>query len=171
MRQSLKPAMVGTDGKLTILQVPQGEYRVKVIGVPKDIYIKDVKVGGSDVLLAPLTVGPTAPDPIEISLVRGSGKVQGRLINNEDAPVPNAQVVLIPSQRGRADLYRLATSDSAGRFEISGVLSGDYKVFAWATILPYQHFDPKFLVAAEDGGVPIHVEDAGAITMTVRQIR
>jgi hypothetical protein len=172
MRQSPKPATVGTDGKFTILQIPQGEYRIKVTGVPKEIYIKDVKVGGSDAFHAPLNVGATAPDPIEISFIRGSGRVQGRLINDEDAPVANAQVVLIPTAaRSRADLYRTATSDPAGRFEISGVLDGDYKAFAWETLLPYEYFDPKFLAAAEDRGVSIHVEDGGAITITVRQIR
>jgi hypothetical protein len=128
-------------------------------------------VGATDAFLEPVTIGATAPDPIAISLTRGNGRVRGQLLNAQDQPVANAQVVLIPAKlRGRIDLYKTATTDATGVFDFSGILPGEYRAFAWRSIQPFRYFDKDFLKAFEDRGESVVAEDGASRNITVRQI-
>jgi hypothetical protein len=167
-----KAVAVASDGTFTVPEVPQGEYRLRVSGLPKDIHIRDAKVGNTDVLVDPFTIGSASSGRVEIVLSRASARIQGRLVNQLNEPVSNAEVVLIPDKlRKRTDLYRAVKSDATGRFEIADILSGDYKAFAWQDLLPFQYFDEKLLASSEDRGEAVHVEDGETRSITVYQIR
>jgi protocatechuate 3,4-dioxygenase beta subunit len=171
MAQSPKPVPVGSDGSFRIADVTQGEYRLKVSGLPSGVYLKEAKTGGVDLLLDPVTILAVPPDRIEVSLQRGDGKVQGRLVNSQNQPVPNAQVVLIPDKlRDRADLFKTAKTDASGAFNFSGILPGEYKAFAWENAQSFRYFDKDFLKKSEDRGEPVVVENGTSKSITVRQI-
>jgi hypothetical protein len=118
-----------------------------------------------------VTIGAVAPAPLEISLARGDARIEGTLINAENQPIANAQIVLIPNTlRSRADLYKTATSDAMGCFSFSAILPGDYKAFAWASVQPYGYFDKDFLSRFENRGEPVRTENGNTTTITVHQI-
>jgi hypothetical protein len=56
-------------------------------------------------------------------------------------------------------------ADSGGRFTISGVPPGDYKLFAWDEIDRGAYLDPDFLQPYEDFGKAVRVEEGSNVTL------
>jgi hypothetical protein len=52
-----------------------------------------------------------------------AGVVEGSVVNDRDEPLTNVSAVIIPDPpyRGRADLYKIGTTDAYGRFQVNGV--------------------------------------------------
>jgi hypothetical protein len=72
--------------------------------------------------------------PLEITIGTDSGFINGVVVDDKRRALPNAVVALLPDApnlRRRFDLYKSVTTDSNGRFQISTVPPGDYKLFAW----------------------------------------
>src|SRR5439155_2068567 len=87
------------------------------------------------------------------------------------APDRSVQIVLIPAeQRDRSDLYRTASTDDSGRFALTDVAPGDYKLFAWEALDPYAYFDPKILEPFEQQGKPVHVAESTTANVEVEII-
>lgn len=57
------------------------------------------------------------------------------------------EVTLVPvgNEAGRHDLYRSVETDAEGRFTMSALRPGAYRVFAWATIPEYAERNAQFL--------------------------
>ena len=86
--------------------------------------------------------------------------VTGTVRDATGKPRANVVVSLIPpADGGRTEaLYRVANSDSGGRFTIANVPPGDYKAFAWQAVPGGSFYSAKFLERYEDKGQPIRVE-------------
>ena len=61
------------------------------------------------------------------------------------------------------------TFDS-GRFALTDVAPGDYKLFAWEALDPYAYFDPKILEPFEQQGKPVHVAESTTANVEVEII-
>lgn len=171
MGASPRAVAVNSDGTFSIPEVPQGEYRVKVSGLPAGVQAKEARLGAVDALVDAVSIGAAPPERMEISVVRADGRVQGQLVNAQNQPVANAQVVLIPNTaRGRVDLYKTATSDASGGFNLTGLLPGEYKAFSWASLTPFRYFDQEFVASVENRGEPVLVEEGTTKNITVRRI-
>jgi hypothetical protein len=121
-------------------------------GLPSGYYIKEARLGGADVLnqLALFS----RPGNLEIVLSSKAGQLKG-------VAKAGAQVVLIPEQfRSRDELYRTATADSSGRFTISNVVPGDYKLFAWERVERFAWLDAEFMEPLEQFGENVHVSES-----------
>jgi hypothetical protein len=152
------------------LRANAGEYRVTVSPLPQGAYIKEARMGGVDVLESPLTV-PGAEGPLDVVVSMYAGEVSGSIVDARGAPAPGAQAVLIPSRsRQRTDLYKNVNAGQDGRFSIKGVPPGDYKLFAWEYIEPFQWFDPEILESAEDKGIPVRVSASTVANAEVKLI-
>ncbi len=107
-----------------------------------DFYLKYAQFDGQEVLNTPLQFLGTVGTALDIVLSPRPGRIQGTLLNEEDAPVAGVQAVLIPDHnRDRFDLYEFATSDPGGQFTIRGITPGVYKVFAWEALEENAYFD------------------------------
>jgi hypothetical protein len=94
--------------------------------------------------------------------------VDGVVVDESSRPATGIEAVLIPdNQRGRADLFRRATTDGSGKFTIEGVAPGSYKVFAWQALEPYSYFDPDVLKRFEDRGAAARVSERAHVTVRV----
>jgi hypothetical protein len=85
--------------------------------------------------------------------------------------MPGVITVLVPSARGRVDLYQTANSNKDGKVTFSNVPPGDYKLFAWEEIQSGAWYDPVLMEKFEDKGRLIHLEKAGAVTENVQMVR
>jgi hypothetical protein len=80
-------------------------------------------------------------------------------------------VVVIPDRfRDRKELFKSVSADQDGRFTISTIAPGDYKVFAWESIEPFSWFDPEILRREEQAGKPIRFEESSRMRVDLRVI-
>ena len=80
--------------------------------------------------------------------------------NGSGQSLQGAQAVLVPiGQPARRDLYKVAKTDADGRFDIRGIVPGDYKLFAWEDLPRFAYFDPGFLREYEALGTNLHIEE------------
>jgi hypothetical protein len=160
------------DGAFTLETVTSGEYHVAVRGLPASGYIKQARLGGVDVLNAPLRWTPSAPNLLEVLIALDGREIQGTIVDEQSQPAPLAAVVLVPEgARHRWDLFKVATADRNGRFTISGAAPGAYKLFAWESIEPNAWFDADLLARSEPKGTPAQVSESAIENVTVRIIR
>jgi hypothetical protein len=79
-------------------------------------------------------------------------------------------VVLVPegSRRAIRRFYKTAISQPDGRFEITGISPGDYKLFAWDEIEPGAYADPAFLQKYEAQGTTVRIREGAAEAVSLR---
>jgi hypothetical protein len=111
-------------------------------------------------------------------LQTGNASIEGVVVSSttkgtvrKDPQTAPAQVVLVPDQRDRYDLYRLATTDPAGSFTLRAVPPGSYKAFAWQQIERNSWFDPVVMRAYEQNGVPVRSGGSSDVTLDLNVIQ
>jgi hypothetical protein len=121
------------------IQLPPGEYKPAISGLPNGYTIKSVVAGGTDLLKQPLKVEKGGPPSITITLLPAEGKpgvsVRGRVVNattragSNGQPSPAASVVLSsPSTPAFSEPFTAAL-DATGAFDFPWVLPGSYTVY------------------------------------------
>jgi len=152
------PAGLSTSGTFSFKDVPPGDYRVDV-SVSKAAYIESIRFGALDVLNKPLHVEPATEVNLDVSIKTNGALIQGRVLGERSEPTGQIRVVLVPAmeRRGNVDAFRNAVTDSAGRFELSGVAPGSYTLFAWQLVETGAWHDPDFIKDYEGRGRAITV--------------
>ena len=155
------------DESFTALLSP-GKYAVRVS--VKDLVVERVRSENVDVLEEGLRVRP-GKVPLEVVLSHNAASLDGIAQDGDGKPVAGATVVLVPesSRRSRADLLRDVHTDQHGRYEITAVPPGEYKLFAWNDVEPGIWFDPEFMKGVEAKGQEVKLSAKGheSETLTV----
>jgi hypothetical protein len=153
--------MANPDGSFTIPSVPPGAFRVVLRRLPVDSYVKSIRMGAADVLNDGFQVSGPPDSALEIVLGTNAGIIEGSVVNSRNEAVANRTVVLVPEVRlrQRDDLFKVAFTNSAGRFRIHDIAPGDYKLFAWENVERGAWQDPNFLQAYENAGRPIRINE------------
>jgi hypothetical protein len=170
---SAPSAHVQADGQFLIEDVLADTYRLTITGPAGDLYLKSVTLGGEDVLNPGLDLtNGTARGTLNVLLGTGAGQVDGRVLDEQNNPLPGARVALVPSAmlRSRTDLYRTASADIYGHFAFSGISPGEYKLFAWPEAEAGAAEDPDFLRSYESYGVSVTLQEKGQLTMRLQVI-
>jgi hypothetical protein len=168
-----RPPQWNSDGTFKIDGILPGEYRVQaccIAGQQTNTYVKEIRLGGSDVLAQPLLVSGPIREILEIVFAEGGGEIGGTVQGDFQRMPASVPVVLIPDRRERHDLYKFVLSDAAGRFTFQTVPPGSYRVFAWREIERNSWFDADVLRSYEQYGTPAKLSDSGKITLDVKLI-
>ena len=161
----------GDDGTFRIADVFPNDYWVRVTNLPPRTYLKEVTAAGADLFRAPLRVSNSTPSNLEIVIGMNPGKLEGIVVDQQQQPVPDAEVTLIPDQpRERHELYRKSQTDRNGRFVIDEVVPGSYKVFSWEDLEPFSYFDPEVLKLYEQRGTPVRIGEGASSNVSIRLI-
>jgi hypothetical protein len=135
----------------------------------KDLIVKSIRMGQTDVLRDGLTL--TAGDNAHLEIVPApeGGQIEGSVVDKDDNPVAGATVVAVPEPglRPRRDRFYQASADQYGRYQVKNATPGDYKIFAWDNIEPGAWFDADFLRDAEANGEAVKLEAKGHETAKV----
>jgi hypothetical protein len=145
----------------TIEKILPGDFRVTLLGLAPDGYIKSMRMGNADVLNDGLHIFGAPESALEIVIGANAGRIDGSVVNTRNEPLSNRTVVLVPDfrLRQRSDLYKVVSTDSTGRFRMQGITPGDYKLFAWENVEPGAWQNPGFIQGYENAGHPIRINE------------
>lgn len=163
---------VKQDGTFLLRSVPADAYTVQLTGIPDGFYIKSIKYGDQDVLGKVLDLSHgAAAGQLSVVLSNDGGRVEGAVLDDQQNPRWGT-VVLVPesSRRGQIYRYKTTTTDQYGRFALSGIPPGEYKLFAWEDIENDAYYDPGFLERYEDLGETISISENTQVTSTLKVI-
>jgi hypothetical protein len=162
---------VSVDGTFRIDNVLPGEYRTVFTGLPTGSYVKEARLGDTDVLNAPLVYRGTSSGTLDVLISSQVGTLEGAALDASSRPMPGAQVVLIPVRnRERTELFRPVTADVNGHFSIPAVAPGEYTLAAWEAIEPFAFFDPSLIQQAEANGKPVRIGESSSQKVDITAI-
>jgi hypothetical protein len=170
--QGASPASPAPDGTFMLTKVVPGDYRVTLTPALQNAYVKSIRLGQSDILNGGFHVERQIQDSLEIVVSMRVAALDGRVVDEKQAPLKEATVVLVPDPafRKRADLYKSASTDASGKFQLKGLAPGDYKLFAWDDVEPGAWMDPAFMSLYENVGRPIRISEGSTQTVELTTI-
>jgi hypothetical protein len=147
-------------GEFILRHLPPGKYGFESASFRlPDIYIADIKMGQDAIFDRGFIAGSESREPLEVTLKSQGGAVSGVVFDaSRLRPQLYSTVVLVPdaARRQNFTLYKHAISAN-GNFTFTGVPPGDYKVFAWRSVVPGAWENAPFLQKFEDRGMSVTV--------------
>jgi hypothetical protein len=126
-------SVIDEKGHFAVSNVLPGRYSVTLATRDRDVYLKEARCRGQDVLAGWITMNSgEVVDDCSLKVARDAGRVVG-IVKQDDKPAEGMAVVLIPVEFERRKLARhvsLAQTDANGAFELRGVIPGEYYAFA-----------------------------------------
>ena len=146
-------ARISPSGEFTFSEVPQGTFSLS-LGMPTDVFVESVRLDGSNVVdrLSKLAILGSTRE-LNVILHSNAGVIRGVVRAGNLEAVPFARV-LLQSVRARLGRSLAITADSEGRFSLSRLAPGDYRIVA--------------LPPEDEVSLPTSVEALGGETLTVR---
>jgi carboxypeptidase family protein len=159
------------DGSFQVVGLRENEYRAQfpAAAVP-GMYVKSITYGGDDILGKPLKFSGSGSGTFDVVLRSGAVQITGTVTDARSQPVTGIQVVLVPGQRTRTDLFRTAITDQNGRFTMPNIPPAEYKLFSWEAIDNQGFYDPDFLNQYEQQGKAIQVTENSNPNIEVKLI-
>jgi len=160
------------DGSFTVTRLTPDNYTLVLSGLPPNQYLRSAQLGTHDAANSLLHVEGTVSDLLEIVLSPATGSFEAVVIDRNSQPVAAATVALVPNleRRRRFELYRTATTDSAGRASLTNIAPGTYKVFAWQDIELNAWQNSDAMRPFEDRGVAVTIEENGKVRQAITVI-
>ncbi|HJZ95998.1 MAG TPA: carboxypeptidase regulatory-like domain-containing protein [Candidatus Solibacter sp.] len=151
------------EGKFTLEDVSIDHYSFYANGLPEGYYVKSVRTGGIDVLADGFESG-SGEARFEVVVSPRAASVEG----TADA---GAAVVLVPDQVDRHELYKRVMADQTGRFSITSLPPGKYRLFAWEDVPPFAWMDPDFLKSVEGKAERVTLGEGSPVTVQLKVIQ
>jgi protocatechuate 3,4-dioxygenase beta subunit len=142
---------VDTKGESTFVHIPPGKYNLLAATPAMDYEVVRIKTGGSSTKGHTVEIAAGSTIEGEVTLVGGSGRVQGVAKSNGKG-VAGAMVVLVPADpEANSELFRRDQSDSDGSFSLGTIIPGQYTIVAiengwdldWSKSGVIAHYLPK----------------------------
>ena len=166
-------AAVSENGVFRLTGVSRDSYRLNLAGLPEGTYVKSVRLSGQDALDKALDLRQARSAPaLEITLGAKAGAVEG-LVRGDGKTLP-ASVILVPEpiRPNQPFLYKQASTDSDGRFKMSGLAPGDYKLYAFEEETDITlYIDSDWAKSLETAGDKVTIGDNGRESVELRLIR
>jgi hypothetical protein len=169
-----RPAPVHSDWSFTIPDL-DGQYLLRVDGLPEEWRLKAVTLGDRDVTDAPIAIarGSTGLSGTRVVLTRHGAKLRGDAVDAGGRPFADATVIVFaadPAKWGVASRFvRSARPDERGHFSFSGLPAGVYRIIAREAVTDGQWEDASFLQSLVDEAtqVDLAADASEAVTLKV----
>jgi hypothetical protein len=139
---------VKKDGSFAIPDVPPGEWLLNVNPNPGGMFDKSVRLGDKDFLFQRLEIPPGSDAPLNIVLSSNSATVTGEVDaggSDTGSTVKRAGILLEPVGKLHTftRFYYSALAGDDGKFKLTGVAPGKYKIFALQKIAATNYRNPE----------------------------
>jgi hypothetical protein len=117
-------------GHFTIKAVPPGEWQLTVNPMPPG-FLKSAKYGEEDVRFTTLHLDSASDAALNIVVSMNTATVEGKLeTSSDDSARAGILIAAIGPNHDFPRFYYEAITDPGGKFRVSGIAPGKYKVFA-----------------------------------------
>jgi hypothetical protein len=155
-------ARVLADGSFVIEACSPGDY-VVTIKAPPELYVK-LLASGSQELRDRLLTARGGSVPLDVVLKSGTAQIAGTIVGDSagGSPLPSiGYYVLLPSARPLTGSgARFGNADSQGKFRITGLEPGKYRLFAFESPSLTAFDNPEVLKALESVGSEVELKDS-----------
>lgn len=149
------------------------DYVLRAGSPRRPAWIKSARLGGVDVLHAPISIGADPQAALEIELSSGVGTIVAEVSDAGGRPVSGVLVVAIRESPPRgvwAGVPPTGSTDVDGRAHIEGLAPGTYTLFATSDVPAEEWQDPAVVRSQQGRGVAVRVEERGRHTVNLRLI-
>jgi hypothetical protein len=146
------PGAVAADATFTLKNLPSAPHDLSVVGLPGNYYVKEIRYNGVASPDGLVRVAKGIPNQsVEIVLDDKAGTINGS-VHDGEKPASNPVIVMVkwPFSEGDVPLSRDGlVGDKDGRFQISGLAPGEYRVMALNKIVRVTELSNQLLMRAE----------------------
>lgn len=163
---------VDASGRFTVPGVVPARYRVSATGI-SPWQLASAMANGTDALDFTLLIEAGQPTPtLQLEFADRTAEVSGTLTRGTGAPAPEHVVVIFPSDQRYwapfARRMRTARPATDGKFSITSMPPGDYRLAAVTDIAPGEWFDPAFLEQLLPSSVAVRLVAGQPATQNIR---
>ncbi len=129
---SFRQTKSDAQGMFQLERVANGKFRLGVQNLPNGLWLKSITAAGRNLLN---TATELPESPIEITLATGVGAITGAVTNSKGQPAIGS--VMLLGQQPHLGFTRNIATDQNGRFTLSNIAPGDYKIYV---VKPFEAF-------------------------------
>jgi hypothetical protein len=164
---------IDSDGAFEIEDVLAGDYQVRVMVGTYGLYVKRILLESREIPLADdVEIRRPPVGTLDILLSPNGGRIGGTARDRDGNPSPNVQVVLVPQEfsADRNLLPKTATAGQDGKYSITSIPPGAYRLFAWEYLDSGAYFDPAFVQRFESRGERIRIAENDQLRVDLQVI-
>ncbi len=162
-------AKMEKDGTFSISGMLPGRWRLELGGAAG--YLKSLSVGGQEVSAAAFTIVPGAGGEMRIVMGTKMAQLEGSVDGIRPEEAGGAWIVLAPEESNTIAVgsLRNGSIDRAGRFHMSGLAPGRYRLYALASAAAWTALrqNPRVLQVIALRGKSVDLEAGGHATVQV----
>jgi beta-lactamase regulating signal transducer with metallopeptidase domain len=170
---TVNPAAPEENGAFRLSEINPERYVLEIQNLPEEFYVKSARFGDVDALENGIDLTGGAPAPLQIVLAGPAAGIVGSVKDGDGAAVAEATVALVPQEVGRQRqplFYRSSKTDPSGNFKMTGLIPGEYKVYAWTRVDGEPWVSAEFLKPLESKGKSVTLRDGGSQMVELRVI-
>jgi len=149
---AMTQGQVDANGTFTTVGVPAGKYILRVIGAPRDWYLRDAALGGRDITSSAVMLDGDNATGVMVTFTDQQTELNGTVRDASGNPDAQASVMVFPADQalwidtgGQPRRLRQVRAGEDGSFTVSGLPPGDYYVVAVDRTAPATWQDPAYL--------------------------
>ena len=156
-------AQVRPDGRFTLEQVLPGDWQLAVAPLLPG-FLKSARLGDKDILLTTFEISGSGDSSLNIVVSMRTATLEGEV----DAGLPaskRAGILIAPvgPYHGLTRFYYNTAADDEGKFKLSGIAPGKYKLFAFEKMTPTNFLAPEAVDQLDDLGETIEFAEGATL--------
>ena len=153
-------AQVSADGRFSLPGITPGEWQLSVTPVPPG-YLKSSRFGDKDVRFTTFEVGSNGDVPLNIVVSMNTATVEGEI--EGDSKRAGILIAPVGPYHNFVRFYYGAPSDSRGKFHLTGIAPGKYKIFALEKMAAASFRTPEAADLLDELGEVIDVAEGATV--------
>lgn len=159
-------------GEFTFPALLADAYQVRLLGMPRESYVKEMNYGNASVLHAPLQVGSGVGEAhLRVVLGRDGGFLKARVADKDSNPVSDCFVVLMPadalSEPALAAQMIIGQTDQSGVYSSNALAPGKYFALVSARSFNKSPEDMTKLLQARNHAQEIEIAAGTTVSTTL----
>ena len=155
-------ANMGADGKFSLPQIVSGDWQLSVTPVPPG-FLKSARLGDKDVRFSTFEIGSNTETPLNIVVSMNTATVEGEIDTEGDSKRAGVVIAPVGPYHNLARYYYGTTANDKGKFHISGIAPGKYKIFAVEKMAPASFRTPEAADQLDELGQVIDLSEGATL--------